>query len=445
MPVAYFSLPEASSPVLHLPADITAEATSPAGALVVYAVTVADAVDANTPFTCTPASGSVFPFGMTMVSCTATNSRNKTATGSFLVNVVDTTAPVITASATVNGTLYTPGRFTNQAVTVSFACTDGGSGVASFTAPVSVTNEGINQSVTGSCTDNSGNIATAIFTGINIDRTPPNAPGISLIPIPNAAGWNNANVVATFISNGDAGPVQSGIASCSTPLTLAAETAGAAVTGNCVDVAGNAGPSASTTVKIDKTAPTVSILGVSNGATYLLGAVPAASCSSSDALSGLAVPATLNITGGSANHTGTFTATCSGATDIAGNVSVSVSVAYSVRYVFKELFPIHPADRVADVRDGFVVPVVWTLQDATGRFLTNLNSVRSVQIAPNATCAAGGEGPASNADSLDNRGAQTFFQVYTFNLLTNGLQRGCYSILISLDDDTVKTSVIRLR
>jgi len=33
MPVAYFTLPEATPPVLHLPTNITAEATSPAGAI----------------------------------------------------------------------------------------------------------------------------------------------------------------------------------------------------------------------------------------------------------------------------------------------------------------------------------------------------------------------------------------------------------------------------
>jgi predicted extracellular nuclease len=444
MPVAYFSLPEASSPALHLPADITAEATGPGGAAVTYAVTVTDAVDATVPFACTPASGSLFPFAVTTVSCTATNSRNKTASGSFHVKVADTIAPFVTASATVNGAAYTPGRFTNQVVVVSFACTDSGSGVATFTAPISLSAEGINQSVSGSCTDNAGNIATATFSGINIDRTPPNPPEISLTPAPNAAGWNNTSVVASFVANGDAGGVPSGIAGCTAPLILTAETAATAVTGNCIDVAGNTGPSASTTVKIDKTAPAVSVLGVSNGAIYLLGAAPAPSCSSSDALSGLAVPATLNVTGGSPNHTGTFTATCSGATDVAGNVSAPVSVTFSVRYVFKELFPIHPDSRVTDVPDGFVVPVVWTLQDSAGRFVTNLNSVRSVQIGQNATCVAGGEGPASNASSLDNRGVQTFLQAYAFNLSTHGLQRGCYSILIALDDDTVKTSVIRL-
>ena len=93
MPVAYFTLPEATPPVLHLPANITAEATSPAGAIVSYNATATDARDTNVVVTCAPPSGSTFALGGTTVNCSATNSRNKTAEGSFTVSVVDTTAP----------------------------------------------------------------------------------------------------------------------------------------------------------------------------------------------------------------------------------------------------------------------------------------------------------------------------------------------------------------
>jgi uncharacterized protein len=446
MPVAYFSLPEATPPILHLPADTTVEDAGPSGTAVTFTATATDAVDGEIPATCNPASGSVFQLGTTTVNCSATNSRNKTATGSFLVHVADTIAPVITATATVNGFPYSPGQFTNQTVIVSFSCTDSGSGVASSTAPVSVSSEGLNQSVTGSCTDLAGNTVNATFSGINIDRTPPNPPGVSIVPAANAAGWNNTNVLVSFISNGDAGPVQSGVASCSAPVTLSAETAGASLSGNCTDVAGNVSAPASALVRIDKTAPAVSVVGVTNGAVYVLGAVPAASCSSSDALSGVATPATLGITGGTPNHTGQFTATCSGATDKAGNVAPPVSLTYSVQYVFKEFFPpLGPGAQVANFPDGAVIPVIWTLQDSQGKFITNLNAVRSVQIASNATCSAGGEGPASSPKSLANLGAENVLGVYDFNLLTNGLARGCYSILISLDDNSVETSIIRLR
>ena len=87
---------------------------------------------------------------------------------------------------------------------------------------------------------------------------------------------------------------------------------------------------ATVTLLVDNTPPVVSVTGVANGATYLMGAVPAAACSTTDALSGVAIPAALSITGGTIAGTGSFTATCVGATDKAGNVAPVVSVSYRV-------------------------------------------------------------------------------------------------------------------
>ena len=109
MPVAYFTLPEATPPVLHLPANITAEATSPAGAIVSYNATATDARDTNVVVNCAPPSGSTFALGGTTVNCSATNSRNKTAEGSFSITVVDTTAPFVVLNGVTNGATYTLG------------------------------------------------------------------------------------------------------------------------------------------------------------------------------------------------------------------------------------------------------------------------------------------------------------------------------------------------
>jgi hypothetical protein len=85
-----FTVTVSAGPVLTLPADITAEATSPAGAAVSYTVTATD----NATIVCTPASGSTFALGTTTVDCTATASTGSTS-GSFHVTVVDTTPPTI--------------------------------------------------------------------------------------------------------------------------------------------------------------------------------------------------------------------------------------------------------------------------------------------------------------------------------------------------------------
>lgn len=81
------------APTLTVPGDITAEATSPAGAAVTFAVSATDAVDGTLTPTCSSSSGSTFPLGTTSVTCSVTDSAGNTVSDSFDVSVVDTTAP----------------------------------------------------------------------------------------------------------------------------------------------------------------------------------------------------------------------------------------------------------------------------------------------------------------------------------------------------------------
>jgi len=98
-----FNVTVSNGPVLTLPADITAEATSAAGAAVSFTVTATD----NATVVCTPPSGSVFPLGTTTVNCTATASTG-TASGSFHVTVVDTTPPTIVSITASPNNLWPP-------------------------------------------------------------------------------------------------------------------------------------------------------------------------------------------------------------------------------------------------------------------------------------------------------------------------------------------------
>jgi uncharacterized protein len=281
MPVAYFTLPEATPPVLHLPANITTEATSPAGAIVSFSATATDARDTNVLVTCVPPSGSTFALGATTVNCSATNSRNKTAEGSFMVSVVDTTAPVVLLN------------------------------------------------------------------------------------------------------------------------------------------------------------------GVANGATYTLGAVPTASCSATDSVTGVAVQPALSINGGTANGVGHFTATCSGATDGAGNIAEPVSASYDVGYLFNGFFS--PVSSNKTFKLGSTVPLKWTLQNAQQGFISSFSSIAAVQVAPDPSCLAGGEGIPFDAGSAGNSGLQFQDNTFQFNWKTDGLASGCYVAIVSLDDGTRKTAFVTLR
>jgi hypothetical protein len=77
-------------PVLTLPDDIAVEATSASGAVVSYTVEATE----NGAITCSPSSGSLFPFGQTTVNCSASNAAGSTS-GSFNVFVEDNTPPDI--------------------------------------------------------------------------------------------------------------------------------------------------------------------------------------------------------------------------------------------------------------------------------------------------------------------------------------------------------------
>ena len=83
---------------------------------------------------------------------------------------IDKTAPTISGAAlpapNANGWNNTP-------VIVTFTCADALSGIASCTAPVTLSGEGAVQSATGTATDKADNTATTTVRSISIDRTPP--------------------------------------------------------------------------------------------------------------------------------------------------------------------------------------------------------------------------------------------------------------------------------
>jgi len=85
-----------TSPIITCPEDIEVPAQGPSGAVVNFSATAIDNDSANV--VCVPASGSLFPVGVTEVTCTATDPTGNTAQCSFNVTVTssgaDTTPPV---------------------------------------------------------------------------------------------------------------------------------------------------------------------------------------------------------------------------------------------------------------------------------------------------------------------------------------------------------------
>jgi hypothetical protein len=188
---ASFTVTVSNGPVLTLPADITAEATSGSGAAVSYVVTATD----NASIVCTPASGSTFALGTTAVNCTATASSG-TTNGTFNVTVRDTTPPTITAPNVI-AEATGPG---GAAVTYTATATDLVDGsrpvtcdhASGSTFPLGTT------TVQCTATDTHNNTAHKSFTVIVKDTTPPTI--VSITANPNSLWPPNHKPVAVTIS-----------------------------------------------------------------------------------------------------------------------------------------------------------------------------------------------------------------------------------------------------
>jgi len=105
-------------PTLTMPAPITASTTSASGRVISFTTTATDAVTASPTVNCTPASGSNFPVGDTVVTCAAADAAGNVATGTFPVAVTMQTPPPPVA---LPGRLAGAGTVVSGEDTVHFA------------------------------------------------------------------------------------------------------------------------------------------------------------------------------------------------------------------------------------------------------------------------------------------------------------------------------------
>ncbi|OFV97964.1 MAG: hypothetical protein A3H28_07235 [Acidobacteria bacterium RIFCSPLOWO2_02_FULL_61_28] len=188
------------------------------------------------------------------------NAVNQEAPKSLQIQI-DKTTPTISASAkTADNNPYTAGTWTNQNVTVHFTCSDSLSGLAPGSPPLdtTVSSEGSNLSVSGTCTDLAGNSASATFNPIKIDRSPPtiSVTARTADNRPYTAGtWTNQNVTVHFTCF-DSG---SGLAPGSPPADtiVSAEGSSPSVSGTCTDVTEKSASATFGPINIDRTAPTI--------------------------------------------------------------------------------------------------------------------------------------------------------------------------------------------
>jgi hypothetical protein len=104
--------------------------------------------------------------------------------------------------------------------------------------------------------DNAGNVEAKSGVSLKYDNIAP-AVTHTVNPAANAGGWNNASVTVHFDATDDDGGSGVDPSTVTADQTISAETAGTVVNGSASDLAGNLGTD-SVTVKLDKTAPTIS-------------------------------------------------------------------------------------------------------------------------------------------------------------------------------------------
>ncbi|MGC4081218.1 MAG: PKD domain-containing protein [Vicinamibacterales bacterium] len=181
-------------------------------------------------------------------SGTATDRAGNTASMQVSVNI-DLTPPTIRADASAisgGGTL------------VTFTCQDALSGIAACPPPQTIAAGGSTH-VHGETADRAGNVA-GVDLDLVVDNTPPSIQ-LTAAPPANSQGWNNSPVTITFQCN----DADSGIAQCPAPQTIDTEGANQSVSGTARDNAGNEA-TASTTLSIDLTPPTLTVNSPLDGA-----------------------------------------------------------------------------------------------------------------------------------------------------------------------------------
>jgi hypothetical protein len=345
----------------------------------------------------------------------------------------DAIPPLITAALSPATSDGQNGWYVSD-ITVSFTCADeaDGSGLATNTvAGATLGADGANQAVTnsGQCSDNAGNGAAPVtVSGLNLDKTPPSI-SAAATSAPNANGWYNNDVVIHFTCTDGL----AGVASCPPDQGLSSEgTAVASTAQTSSDLAGNSSaPSNVVTVQLDKTPPLVAVTGVSNGAQYPLGSVPVAGCTTDDLLSGVNTPALLTLSSGNADGTGSYTATCSGALDRAGNTA-SATVSYQVLYLWTNFFqPVDNLPTVNSVNAGVAIPVRFGLGGDYGLSIF----ASGYPASQNVSCGSGGSGSSDPIEETTTAGNSSLHydaatQTYSYIWKTDKAWAGTCRLLL---------------
>ncbi len=336
----------------------------------------------------------------------------------------DKTAPTITA--TVSPAPNAAGWVKGAKATVTFTCSDAGSGIAegACPAPIEVVTSG-STTQSGHVRDKAGNEAS-VTIGVNLDGSAPVLAASSTVSM---SGWSAATSATVSFTCSDEGG--SGLAgSCPEPVVVAAEGT-TTVERTLTDVAGNS-TSTSTSVRLDRTAPTVTITGTA----------PELRCVTTDSVSGVATEAT-----GVLNTDGVLPTayTCSGARDNAGNLTPPVTQPILLNIGFSWLgksLTTPPATTTASRGSSVQVNFKLTVGSTT---LSTLGAVKAIDYRTVDCKGWTSQNPWTTAQPAPGTALSYAPLTTSYNLVWKTPKvTGCYELRITLADNLENFARIKL-
>jgi len=306
----------------------------------------------------------------TTLTCSVVDVAGHPASGWVDVKL-DKTAPVIAKAVT--GTEGLDGWFTSDA-DVDWTVTEDVSGPADLVGCADTTVSDSNGTTLSCSATNDAGLEASDSVPVKVDTIAPVVTGT-----PSGAlgddGWYVGDVTVTW-SYTETG---SGVTDPCAADTQSDDTVGETFTCTVHDAAGHTSAPGSVSVKKDATDPTISWLtGPADGATYDFGdPIPAATCSATDATSGV-TPAGCTVTGGGST-VGAHSLTAAAA-DNAGNTAGSQR-SYTVNAWTLDGFyrPVDLGGVLNTVKAGSTVPLKFNVLKGTTRLTADIGAVFSAR------------------------------------------------------------------
>jgi len=396
---------DTTPPVVTVPSDITEEATSPSGDVVIFTASASDIVDSSITPTCVLASGSTFVLGTTLVTCSATDSHGNTGSASFNVIVQDTTPPVITLTGPNPQTIEVLNSYTELGATASDNYDSSVTVTSTGTVDVDVVGDYV---ITYNAVDTAGNNAVSQIRTVHVvDTTPPVITLLGTTPVTIEIHSTYTDAGATALDNYD-GDITSSIV---TVNPVNDDVVGIyTVTYDVADSNGNSAAQVTRTVNVvDTTLPVITLVGANPQTIEVLNTYTELGATALDNYDGdLTGSIVIDASAVNTNLLGSYTVTYD-VTDANGNSATQVVRTVHVVDTTAPVIDSH-VDETAEATSSAGVTVTYTNPTATDNYDSSITV--SCTPASGSTFALGDHAVTCSAkDAAGNSAVDTTFNV----------------------------------